>query len=208
MIRMIQSSSAGGAKAYFSEALSKSDYYINDQELQGDFKGKLAERLGIAGPATKETFFALCENVHPATGKPLTPRTKEERTVGYDVNFHAPKSVSVLHVLSKDDHVLEAFQASVKETMQDMEADSATRVRIGGQQEDRQTGELAWADLSIRPQGRWMSKLPTRTCMPIASSSTSRMTDRRSGTRRQSLRTSSGTCLITRPASTSGWRIS
>ena len=142
---MIQSSSASGAKTYFAEALTKSDYYINDQELQGRFEGKLAERLNLSPVADKKTFFALCENVHPNTDKPLTPRTKENRTVGYDINFHAPKSVSVLHVLSQDDHLQKAFEASVTETMQDIEADSATRIRKGGKQEDRSTGEFVWA---------------------------------------------------------------
>ena len=129
MIRMIQSTSAAHAKAYFSESLSKSDYYINDQELNGHIQGKLAERLGISGIATKEAFFALCENVNPADGTPLTPRKREERTTGYDINFHCPKSVSILHSLSKDSHILDAFHESVKETMQDIEKDSKTRIR-------------------------------------------------------------------------------
>ena len=146
MIRMIQSSNAAHAKAYFSQALSKSDYYINDQELNGHIQGKLADRLGISGMATKETFFALCENVHPFTGEPLTPRTKDERTTGYDINFHCPKSVSILHALSSDDHLLKAFEDSVKATMKDIEADSKTRVRKDGQYDDRLTGELLWAD--------------------------------------------------------------
>ncbi len=148
MIRMIQSSSAGHAKAYFSEALAQADYYINDQELQGKFEGRLAERLGIEGAATKENFFALAENIDPRTGKSLTPRTKEDRTVGYDINFHCPKSVSIVHALSTDSHVLEAFEKSVSETMQDIEKDSQTRVRKMGQYDDRQTGELAWASFT------------------------------------------------------------
>lgn len=146
MIRMIQSKNAAHAKAYFSQALSKSDYYINAQELNGHIQGKLAERLGITGLATKETFFALCENVHPLTGEHLTPRTKEERTTGYDINFHCPKSVSILHALSNDGHILKAFEDSVRATMQDVERDSKTRVRKDGQYDDRPTGELVWAD--------------------------------------------------------------
>ncbi|WP_082489134.1 MobF family relaxase [Dyadobacter sp. Leaf189] len=143
---MIQSNSAAQAKAYFSQSLSKADYYVNDQELNGHIQGKLAKRLGLAGRATKETFFALCENVHPFTGEHLTPRTKKERTTGYDINFHCPKSVSILHALSKDDHLLKAFEASVKATMKDIEADAKTRVRKGGRDDDRLTGELLWAD--------------------------------------------------------------
>lgn len=146
MIRMIQSSSSAHAKDYFSEALAKSDYYINDQELNGNIQGKLAERLGLSGPATKEVFFALCENTNPNTGESLTLRTKQERTVGYDINFHCPKSVSILHGLSNDDHILTCFQDSVAETMKDMEADIKTRVRKKGQYDERDAGELIWAD--------------------------------------------------------------
>lgn len=144
MIRMIQSKSAGQAKDYFTAALSKSDYYTNDQELAGFWQGKLAERLGLSGATSKEDFFALCENHHPQTGEPLTPRTKENRTTAYDINFHCPKSVSVLHVLSQDDHILTAFQDSVTETMQAIEKDAKTRVRLDGRHEDRETGELVW----------------------------------------------------------------
>lgn len=145
MIRMIQCNSAAHAKKYFSEALSKADYYINDQELSGTLEGKLAQRIGITGISAKDPFFALCENVHPLTGERLTPRTKEERVTGYDINFHCPKSVSILHALSNDAHLLDAFQQSVQATMQDIEADSKTRVRKNNTYEDRETGELVWA---------------------------------------------------------------
>lgn len=146
MIRMVQSVSAAQAKSYYSDALLKSDYYLEDQELGGHFQGRLAARLGLDGRATKEDFFALCENLHPRTGAQLTPRTDANRTTGYDINFHVPKSVSLVHVLSKDDHILQAFQVSVSETMADIEADSKTRVRKDQVYGDRQTGELLWMD--------------------------------------------------------------
>lgn len=146
MIRMIQSMSAGHAKAYYTEALHKADYYIDGQELNGTFQGHLSKRLGITGPVTREAFFALCENRHPHTGLPLTPRTKKERKIGYDINFHVPKSVSILNALAKDNHIIEAFRTCVAATMQDMEAHARARVRKGGVYEDRKTGELLWAD--------------------------------------------------------------
>lgn len=148
MIRMIQSTSAGQAKKYFSGELSISDYYVNDQELQGRFNGKLADRLQITGPATKQAFFNLCENINPVTGKSLTARTNEKRTVGYDINFHCPKSVSILHILAKNDHIREAFEACVSDTMRDIEADSKTTVRKSKATGHRQTGELAWAEFT------------------------------------------------------------
>lgn len=144
MIRMIQSRAAEQAKAYFSDALSKSDYYISDQELAGVWEGRLAQRLGVSGVVGKDAFFALCENLHPKTGESLTPRQRADRTTGYDINFHAPKSVSLLHVFAGDGHILKAFQDSVHETMLAMEADSKTRVRKGGVSVDRDAGELIW----------------------------------------------------------------
>jgi conjugative relaxase-like TrwC/TraI family protein len=146
MIRMIQVSSAEHAKSYFAEALSKADYFINDQELKGSIRGKLADRLGLKGEATKDVFGSLCDNKHPISGEKLTPRNKTERRVAYDINFHCPKSVSIVHALSKDGHVLDVFQSSVHETMADIENDSMTRVRKDGAQEDRKTGELIYAD--------------------------------------------------------------
>jgi conjugative relaxase-like TrwC/TraI family protein len=146
MIRMVQCNSAAHAKNYFSDSLARADYYIDDQELNGKLQGRLAERIGISGPATKEIFHALSDNINPVTGDKLTPRTKEDRITGYDVNFHCPKSVSILHALSKDDHLLNAFQESVQETMQDIERDTKTRVRKNGRYDDRETGELVWAD--------------------------------------------------------------
>jgi conjugative relaxase-like TrwC/TraI family protein len=146
MIRMIPSTSAFHAKAYFSDALSKADYYVNDQELQGQMRGKLAERLGLTGPITKDVFFDLCDNINPTTGENLTPRTKENRVTGWDANFHVPKSVSILHGLSNDDHILDAFRECVRLTMQDMEQDVKTRVRKDGAQEERLTGELVYSE--------------------------------------------------------------
>ncbi len=146
MIRMIQSTSAGHAKAYFTDALSKSDYYTNDQELAGHLHGRLAERLGLGSEVNKDVFFSLCENLNPKTGQALTPQTREQRRVGYDINFHCPKSVSIVHVLSKDNHIADVFETSVNEVMKAIEADCQTRVRKGGAFHNRATDEMLWAE--------------------------------------------------------------
>lgn len=148
MIRMVPSTSARHAKEYFSDALSKSDYYTSDQELPGFWQGGLAERIGLTGLTTKDDFFALAENRNPVTGGRLTPRTDDKRTVGYDINFHCPKSVSILHGFAEDSHILDAFRDSVTETMQILEKDMKTRVwRRSGQKricEDKPSDGLIW----------------------------------------------------------------
>ncbi|MGX5858304.1 MobF family relaxase [Dyadobacter jiangsuensis] len=145
MIRMIMLTDAAHAKAYYQDALSRSDYYVDDQERPGVFHGKLADRLGIAGMVDKKTFDMLCDNINPSTGNTLTQRNRENRVVGYDINFHVPKSLSAIWALSKDDHIIEAFDEAVIETMQEIEANMQTRVRKGGVSNERGTDELMWA---------------------------------------------------------------
>jgi conjugative relaxase-like TrwC/TraI family protein len=66
--------------------------------------------------------------------------------VGYDFTFSVPKSVSLLYALSSDQGILDAFRGAVDETMREMEAEMKTRVRIGRKDEDRTTGNMAWAE--------------------------------------------------------------
>lgn len=146
MIRMIQSNSIQTAKSYFSESFSKGNYYLDDQELDGTFHGKLLPRLGLGSEVTKDAFYALCENKSPTNLQQLSPRTHSNRRVGYDINFHCPKSVSIIHAFSKDTHILDIFQRSVQETMHEIEKDVATRIRMNGQYDDRNTGEMVWAE--------------------------------------------------------------
>ncbi|MEQ9299222.1 MAG: MobF family relaxase [Cyclobacteriaceae bacterium] len=157
MIRMFQSQTSAQAKSYFRDALSKADYYIADQELNGRFHGQVAQRLGLDDQMVdREVFDKLCDNINPRTDMELTPRKVKDRRVGYDMSFHAPKSVSILHALGKDDRVVEAFRGAVYETMQDIEQDLQTRVRRQGQDHDRDTSEILYADFihqTARPVG-------------------------------------------------------
>lgn len=142
MIRVTQQNSADGAKRYYAAA----DYYTQGQELIGHWGGKGAERLGLSGAVGKEAFEQLCDNLHPVTGKPLTVRTRTERTVGYDFTFSVPKSVSLIYGLTEDAGMLEAFRGAVRETMQEMESEMKTRVRKRGADENRATGNMVWAE--------------------------------------------------------------
>jgi conjugative relaxase-like TrwC/TraI family protein len=152
MLRIIQNSSPAGAKSYYST----SDYYTEGQELVGHWRGEAAKRLGLDGTVAKDDWSALCDNRNPADGTTLTPRQKQNRRVGYDFNFHVPKSVSLLYAFTEDERILDAFKDSVGETMLEMEAEAKARVRKDGQNEDRTTGNLVWGEfvhLTARPEG-------------------------------------------------------
>ncbi len=156
MLRVVAHKSAAAAHQYYTEGLKREDYYSEGQEVVGKWYGKAAELLGVSGAVTSEGFAALVENRHPVTGKQLTPRTKADRIVGYDLNFHAPKSLSVLYALTGNEKILTAFRESVAETMSEIEWQAATRIRRGGAHENRITGNLAWAEFvhfTARPVG-------------------------------------------------------
>lgn len=145
---------AQAAQSYFTQGLAREDYYVKGQEIAGRWGGFGAERLALFGEVDRAAFKALTENRMPGVGGKLTPRDDLPRTVGYDMNFHAPKGVSLLHAIHRDGRILDAFRESVADTMREIERHAETRVRLGGKYEDRATGNLAWAEfvhLTARP---------------------------------------------------------
>ena len=146
MLRIYQSRNQSNAKDYYTAALAQEDYYTADREIVGRWRGAGATYLNLGELVDRDTFAALCENRHPTTGGKLTPRTRDDRTVGYDCNFHAPKSISVIHALTGDERIVEAMRWSVDQAMLELERSTQTRVRLGGKSEDRLTGNLAWGE--------------------------------------------------------------
>lgn len=154
MLRIVENTSASRAKSYYSS----SDYYsrgtTSSQELVGEWRGLGAERLGLSGTINRAAWDRLCDNRHPQTGGSLTARRNAERRIGYDFNWHCPKSLSLLYGLTEDTRLLEAFRSSVRDTMADLEREAKARVRKGGGNEDRLTGNLVWGEfthLTARP---------------------------------------------------------
>ncbi len=141
MLRIIPQSNAGAARSYYSKA----DYYVDGPESSGVWGGKGAEKLGLRGEVAWEDFSTLCDNLHPQTGKSLTPRTREDRRVLYDWNFHVPKSVSLAYELGGDQRIQEAFRQSVDDTMREAETEMKVRVRAKGANEDRLSGNMTYA---------------------------------------------------------------
>jgi conjugative relaxase-like TrwC/TraI family protein len=64
----------------------------------------------------------------------------------YDFNFHCPKSVSVLYEFTQDERILTVFKRSVNRTMCEIESACETRVRSKKADENRVTGNMAWAE--------------------------------------------------------------
>jgi conjugative relaxase-like TrwC/TraI family protein len=148
MLRIVVNNSSSAAKSYYTEGLSKNDYYTKEKETEivGLWGGKGSELLGLNGMVSQEQFNKLCDNINPETDDKLTPRNNDNRRVGYDLNFHSPKSVSLVYAITKDEELLTAFRQSVKETMVEIEKDMQARVRKSNGNENRTTGNIVYGE--------------------------------------------------------------
>lgn len=146
MLRIFQQSDSGTAKGYYGSRAETGYYAGAEQEMVGSFGGKAAERLGLFGQVDRRSFDRLCDNRHPDTGEKLTARMRQGRRVGYDFNFHPPKSVSLLYGLTADPAILRAFRLSVADAMREIESGVAVRVRKGGRCGERVSGNAVWAE--------------------------------------------------------------
>jgi len=143
------------AREYFEEHLCVGDYYDEGQRVAGEWLGLGAQRLGLAGKVRADDFLRLCENQHPSSGETLTQRLNTTRTergentanrrIFFDFTFSPPKSVSIAGFLGKDERILQAHARAVRTALAEFESFAATRIRVGGAQTDRLTGNFAAA---------------------------------------------------------------
>jgi conjugative relaxase-like TrwC/TraI family protein len=158
--------SSTNAKAYYGASLSleavsgRRDYYSEGQESPGTYGGKLADVLGLAGkPVDQETFFRLCDNLHPLTGQKLKPRDNDFSRICYDFTVSGPKSFSIVEAFASDEErqrLRQAFNESVKELVSGhMEPDMQCRERRNGASHDIATGNVltaAFPHATARPE--------------------------------------------------------
>jgi conjugative relaxase-like TrwC/TraI family protein len=143
------------AREYFEEHLCVGDYYNEGQRVAGEWYGLGVERLGLSGKIRADDFLRLCENQHPSSGETLTQRintTRVEdghaaanRRIFYDFTFSPPKSVSMVALAGEDGRILEAHERAVRSALREFEMFASTRVRAGGANVDRRTGNFAAA---------------------------------------------------------------
>lgn len=144
MIRFSPPRAAAAAQTYFRDqyAGQGESYYSQDGQVQGQWQGKLATELGLAGPVKQEDFARLSEGQHPQTGEQLVQHraateytdasgkkvTSAEHRAGWDATFSAPKSVSLTALVGGDDRVREAHREAVTRALDELERFTAARL--------------------------------------------------------------------------------
>ena len=135
--------SSGQAASYFES----DDYYSEGGVSPSEWQGEGARALDLEGEVDRETFKELLDgNLPDGTTLGTNKSDVLEHRPGWDLTLSAPKSVSVMALVSGDERLVEAHAEAVEVTMAFIEEFAAeTRVRGEDGVEHVQTGNLVIA---------------------------------------------------------------
>ena len=159
MLNISKPLSASQAQTYHEKEFTAAEqnYWKQGDTIQGEWHGRLAERLGLSGAVGAEEFARLSEGQHPETGDQLVLHravheyrnadgnmvSPVEHRAGWDATFSAPKSISLTALVGGDDRVREAHREAVNVALNELE--KYTQARIGGNHPAETTGQFVAA---------------------------------------------------------------
>lgn len=141
MLRFKPIADAGRAELYYSK--SDGGYYLDGGELRREWGGQGARMIGLSGEPEFEQFKRLIHGLDPWRGGQLTAKLVEDRIPAWDITASMPKGVTIA-LERGDGRIRELLWQANREAIADLERFATTRVRKGGQQEDRLTHNLVW----------------------------------------------------------------
>ena len=121
------------------------DYYSEKERVVGEWRGRAAERLAVAGCSIQgedPAFLALFGGRTPA-GEKLKQRDSE--IIGYDFQCSAHKSVSIMGIVAGDERLIEAHRRSVQEAFHELESLAAMQTGQGMAKHRITTGNVCAA---------------------------------------------------------------
>ncbi|MDW3210279.1 MAG: MobF family relaxase [Reichenbachiella sp.] len=148
MMRITASANAKAASGYHKTSLRKQGEYYKE-EIEAFWNGNLATRLGLKN-VTLENFDALVHNQIPDSKERLTPITKDNRKVGWDITTLPPKSFSVLSALTDDPEFITAFKYANREMMLEAERLILAQANTQYGRFYEHTGNGCWAEFHHR----------------------------------------------------------
>lgn len=155
-----------GAVEYFREHLKVGDYLVEEGRSEMTWFGQGAEKLGLTGACDLEEFSRLCQGRHPKTGDKLGIRDKgPHRRMCYFGQISAPKDVSIAHLVGGDSRIAGWWEEAVRDALKEIEAVTATRVRRGGADEDRVTGNMVASVVTHEASRALDPQLHTHVCI-------------------------------------------
>jgi conjugative relaxase-like TrwC/TraI family protein len=155
-----------GAVDYFRDHMAVGDYLTEEGQAEMTWAGAGAARLGLKGVCRLEEFERLCSGLHPVTGEKLMVRDKgEKRRVCYFGQISPPKDVSLLYLVGGDQRIAGWWNEAMRETLGEIEATTAARVRRYGANSDRVTGNMVAAIVNHEASRALDPQLHTHLCL-------------------------------------------
>ncbi len=155
-----------GAVEYFREHMEIGDYLEEHGKSEMTWFGQGAENLGLRGRCRREQFERLCQGRHPDTGERLTARDRGAgRRVCFFGQISPPKDVSIACLVGGDERIRRWWAEAVRETLHEIEAVTATRVRRSGEDTDRRTGNMVAAIVTHEASRKLDPQLHTHVCI-------------------------------------------
>ena len=150
MVKISKPLSSGKVSSYFKEEYTSASqtYYSQRGERIGQWHGKLATEIGLAGDVGEIEFQRLAEGQDPRTGEQViqhrdTIKTKNGEEVGHraawDLTFSPPKSISQTALVGGDEQVREAHRKAVQVALNATE--EYVQARMGGDRAPQTTGK-------------------------------------------------------------------
>lgn len=133
---------AGNIARYYAVG----DYYTKGDDEHSEWGGRIADELGLHGTVDPAIFRELLDG--KVAGQQLGRHRKDgeiEHHPGWDFAVNAPKSVSIMALVSGDDRILSAHEAAVGSALSYLEEHAALRHRVDGEIVHRTTGRLIFA---------------------------------------------------------------
>src|ERR1035441_4231293 len=147
MLTISKPLSAGQAQTYHQKEFTakEQNYWSQRGTIAGEWQGRLAGQLGLAGTVSAEDFAKLSQGQHPQTGEQLVRQRASyeyqdangkiintmEHRAGWDATFSAPKSVSLTALVGSDERVREAHRESVNVALNELERYRSEERRVG-----------------------------------------------------------------------------
>lgn len=136
-VRTIYAGSAAAAVDYYTRYLTEAP-----GEVPGKWLGRQAPGLDLVGDVIADDLQSVLEGRDPTTGTPLGRALRDRElangtvvkaVAGFDATFSAPKSLSVLWALTRDERLLAAHDVAVNAALGHLERfGSTTRIRSAG----------------------------------------------------------------------------
>jgi conjugative relaxase-like TrwC/TraI family protein len=155
------------AVKYFRTHMAKKDYLSQGGKEELSWVGEGAKQLGLSGHVRETEFARLCEGKHPVTGARLAARESGPvKRVCYFGQISPPKDVSIAYLVGGDERIAGWWKEAVNDTVKEIEAVTAVRIRKGGvEDQDRYTNKMVAAIVTHDASRALDPQLHTHICV-------------------------------------------